>query len=70
MAFLPLGPALATDLDDAVRAGNLDRVELLLNSGVDPNKRSPYDGPLHLAARLGSLDIVVEIIEAGADVEL
>ncbi len=70
LAFLPLGPALATDLDDAIRAGDLDRVELLLNSGADPNKRSPYDGPLHLAARLGSAEIVIELIDAGADVEL
>ena len=64
------GPAFATDLTDAVKAGNIDRVVLLLKSGADPNKRSPYNGPLHDAARLGSAEIATVLIQAGADVEL
>ena len=69
IAFLQIGPAFATDLDDAVRAGNVARVELLLDSGADPNKRSPYNGPLHDAARLGSAKLTtiqVLLVSAGA----
>ena len=70
IAFLQIGQAFATDLIDAVRAGNVARVELLLDSGADPNKRSPYNGPLHDAARMGSAELTTVLIQAGADVEL
>lgn len=70
IAFFLFGPAFATDLTDAVRAGNVSRVVLLLNSGADPNKRSPYNGPLHDAARIGSDEITTILIRAGADLEL
>jgi ankyrin repeat protein len=70
IAFLVIGPAFATDLTDAIKAGNVDRVVLLLKSGADPNKRSPYNGPLHDAARTGSTEITTILIRAGADVEL
>jgi ankyrin repeat protein len=70
IAFLLIGPAFATDLTDAVRAGDVARVELLLNSGADSNKRSPYNGPLHDAARLGLAEIKTILIRAGTDVEL
>jgi ankyrin repeat protein len=70
IACLQIGQASATDLIDAVRAGNIGRVELLLDSGADPNKRSPYNGPLHDAARIGSAETAAILIRAGADVEL
>jgi ankyrin repeat protein len=70
IAFHQIGPALATDLIDAVRAGNVARVGILLDSGADPNKRSSYNGPLHDAARIGSAEITTILIRAGADVEL
>lgn len=70
IAFHQIGPAFATDLVDAVRAGNVARVELLLATGADPNKRSPYNGPLHDAARIGSAELTTVLIQAGADVEL
>ena len=70
IASLQIGPAFATDLVAAVRAGNVARVELLLDSGADPNKRSLYNGPLHDAARIGSAEITTILIQAGADVEL
>ena len=70
VAFLQIGPVFATNLVDAVRAGDVGRVELLLDSGADPNNRSPYNGPLHDAARLGSAEITTSLIQAGADVEL
>ena len=67
--FMLAGPACATDLTDAVKAGNIDRVALLLKSGADPNKRSTYNGPLHDAARLGSAEIATILIRAGADMD-
>lgn len=69
-SFFLVGPAFATDLTDAVKAGNAARVALLLDSGADPNKRSPYNGPLHDAARTGSAEIASILIRAGADIEL
>jgi ankyrin repeat protein len=70
LALLLFGPAYATDLFDAIRAGHVGRVEKLLVLGADPNKRSPYNGPLHDAARIGSPEITKALIQAGADVEL
>lgn len=62
--------ASATELYDAARAKDSGRVKLLLEAGANPNQRSPYDGPLHVAARLGLSEIATGLIEAGADVEL
>jgi ankyrin repeat protein len=70
LAFVQPLPAVATDLADAVKAGNIDRVVLLLDAHADPNKRSSYNGPLHEAARIGSAEIASILIKAGADVEL
>jgi ankyrin repeat protein len=63
-------PAIATELTDAVKAHDIARVVLLLKSGADPNKRSPYNGPLHDAARLGAAEITTILIRAGANIEL
>ncbi len=62
--------AYATDLYDAANAGNVGRIQQLLTSGANPNIGSPYDGPLHVGARLGSTEIVVDLLDAGADPEL
>ena len=70
LTILVASQAFATELYDAVRARDTDRVMLLLDAGADPNKRSPYDGPLHVAARLGLTGIATRLIEAGADIEL
>lgn len=51
IAFHQIGPALATDLIDAVRAGNMARVGIMLDSGADPNKRSLTMAPC--TTRLG-----------------
>lgn len=70
VAYAVTGPAFANDLFDAVRANDVTRVERLLQSGADPNRRSSYDGPLHVAARLGSPEMLLALIESGAGVEL
>lgn len=70
IAFLLVRPASATDLIDAVRARNVGGVVQLVDSGADPNKRSSYIGPLHEAARIGSVEITTILIKGGADVEL
>jgi ankyrin repeat protein len=70
LAVLAAGPASANELYDAAKARNVDRVVSLLRSGADPNVRSPYDGPLHVAARLGLYEAVSALLAAGANVEL
>ncbi len=70
LTILMAGQAFATELYDAVGARDAERVMLLLDASADPNKRSPYDGPLHVAARLGLAEIAISLIEAGADIEL
>src|SRR5262249_20575456 len=63
-------PASASDLCDAAKGRDVERVALLLTSGANPNERCPYDGPLHIAARLGSVEIVGALVGAGANLEL
>lgn len=70
IAVFLTGPVSAGELYDAVKTRDVDRVLMLVHSGADPNQRSPYDGPLHVAARLGPLEMVVTLLEAGADTEL
>ena len=59
--------ASANDLFDAAKARDVKRGLALLNAGADPNERSPYDGPLHVAAKLGPPEMVIALLEAGAD---
>ncbi|MFO0990843.1 MAG: ankyrin repeat domain-containing protein [Hyphomicrobiales bacterium] len=70
LAALPAVPVSADELYDAVRTGNVSRALTLLESGADPNIRSPYDGPLHVAARLGQSELVIALLKAGSDIEL
>ena len=64
------GLAQATELYDAARARDAGRILSLLKSGADPNERSPYDGPLHVAARFGPVEAVTGLLDSGADIEL
>jgi ankyrin repeat protein len=64
------GHVFATELYDATKAKAVARVQTLLDSGADPNHRSPYDGPLHVAARLGPPELVITLLDGGADIEL
>ncbi|RUS80523.1 hypothetical protein EGW08_011707 [Elysia chlorotica] len=48
-----------------------DRIELLLESGADPNQaKSNGDTALHLAVSEGNIGIVKQIIDAGAELEV
>lgn len=70
LAALSANSATADDLYDAVSLSNVSRALTLLRSGADPNIHSPYDGPLHQAARLGPPELVIALLESGADIEL
>ena len=60
-----------TDLFDAAEAGNLERVRLLLEQGVDKNQIGGLwkETAIGIAASNGYLDIVQCLVEQGADVE-
>ncbi len=68
----PLGPNKTSDaLAQAVSGGNLDNVELLLSSGVDPNKTiGPGLTPLHIATIKGRQQIVDLLQQSGADAQI
>jgi ankyrin repeat protein len=70
IAFFLASSAFATDLHEAVKAKDVARVQALVNAGADPNKRSPYDSPLHVAVRFGPPELVIALLDAGADIEL
>jgi cytochrome c len=57
-----------TPLSGAIKAGQAVIVQLLLASGADPNKQARQQTPLHLAADSGCLQCVIDLVEAGAEV--
>ena len=61
LAAIVSTPVYSDELYKAVNARDAKRVFALLNSGADPNERSPYDGPLHVAFRLGPPEIVAAL---------
>lgn len=61
---------LAHELLDAVQRGELDRVRALLARGASPSAKDREAGSaLHIAARVGNLEVVAALIAAGAKVE-
>ncbi|KAH6885448.1 ankyrin repeat-containing domain protein [Thelonectria olida] len=56
-------------LFDAIHCGNCSIVQLLLSLGADPNQTEPFymgDTPLMAAARIGNIDIIHALVNAGA----
>ena len=69
---LTAATALATPLHDAARDGDIDKIQILLSSGADPNATASNEEiggitALHLAAGNGHTDTVTVLIQAGAD---
>ena len=70
--ILTAGTAHATPLHDAARDGDIDKVQMLLSSGADPNATADYEEmgeltALHHAAAKGHTDTVSVLLQAGAD---
>ena len=59
--------AEAASLDDAAKAGDLQRIEQLLNEGADINAAGPFGTALHWAALNGHSNVVKVLAERGAD---
>jgi ankyrin repeat protein len=62
-------PALETALLAAVARCQLQRIDLLIKTGVDVNQRSGLRGftPLHKAAEKGHCEMLQDLLDAGAD---
>lgn len=59
-----------TPLDYALREGEPEIAQLLVNAGADPNQRTYDDKPvLIVAADAGMVDLVRVLLEKGADVQ-
>ena len=58
------------EIYEAVKEGNLDEVQRLLDAGVDVNAKTNIDDdtPLHLAARMGKTEVVNVLLSSGAQV--
>jgi ankyrin repeat protein len=69
IVLAPVGasPVAADDLSVAVKARNEEQVLALLRAGADPNRHASYETPIGLAAALGPPEIVVSLLDAGAD---
>lgn len=61
-----------TELVDAARGGNADRIRALIAQGSDIDERSPYDGrtPLGAAAAAGDVETIAALGQAGADPDM
>jgi hypothetical protein len=75
LVVLALSTALAgevpmSDFHDAVAAGDLTTVRVLLAEGADVGSANEYGIPaLHTAARNGHVDVMQALVDAGADLE-
>ncbi len=69
-SFLSFSTALAGPLHDAALSGDVKEVQILLDSGADPNAALSDGGPtpLFFAAERGHPDVVALLVSQGADV--
>jgi len=70
VALATAGPAVADELAVAVKARDIKQVLALLKGGADPNRHSSYGAPINEAATLGPPEIVVALLDAGADPDM
>lgn len=56
-----------TELVEAINQGNLERVKMLIEKGVDVNQFLFSYTPLWFAIEKGNVDIVLALLDAGAD---
>ena len=61
--------AHASKLGDAVNAGDLAQVKILITAGANVDKGDMFGTPLHMAVARGNLDIVAVLLDAGASIE-
>ena len=67
--LLPNAEAFGQDIFDAVRAGDLDRVEQVISTGDDLEVLGPVGTPLHLSALRGDAAVANALIRAGAKLD-
>jgi ankyrin repeat protein len=70
VALAGASPVVADDLAVAVKTRDTNQVLALLKGGADPNQHSSYGAPINLAAALGPPEIVVALLDAGADLQV
>jgi ankyrin repeat protein len=61
------GPAAADELANAIRLRDTKQVYSLLKAGADPNRHLSYGAAIGLASALGPPEVVVALLDAGAD---
>src|SRR5262245_39039936 len=69
LAFISVAPSLAGKLTDAVEARDVDQVRSLLAAGEGVNEKVQREYPINVAAAFGPAEMVVVLLEAGADIE-
>jgi hypothetical protein len=66
--ILDLPQTLDVQLMDAIKTNNVVEVRNLLSQGANPNSGNANDGtPLHVAASLGSIEMIEELLDASAE---
>ena len=69
LGFLGSPIAQAGELQDAVKAGDVARVQAALAGGANANEPDLNGTALHTAAALGSEEVTTALIDAGAALE-
>ena len=65
------GTAKASELQDAVKANDIERVQAALAAGADIDETDVYQGALlHMAARINGTAVATLLIERGTKVDL